>query len=144
MTNNAAYTGGGALLVTLNNCLLIGNIADFEGGGAYNATLNNCTVVHNYTTFLGSASGAGTYNCQVRNSIVCNNFGGGLHSGLTANYSLSSDRFTFSCSDPLPFGTSNIDAIPVFLDAFHIAASSPFRRTGSPLYASGFDMDGEP
>jgi len=40
--------GGGISYGTLNNSLVVFNLA-MRGGGAYYATLNNCTVINNYT-----------------------------------------------------------------------------------------------
>jgi hypothetical protein len=52
--------------------------------------------------------------------------------------------YSYSCTDPLPSGTGNIDVDPQFLDSFHISSTSPCRGAGSALYASGTDLDGEP
>ena len=58
---------------TLNNCLVIVNLAVY-GGGAYSATLNNYTVVNNLRPRRFPIYGAGTYDCITRNSIVVGNF----------------------------------------------------------------------
>ncbi len=146
LTNNSAIYGGGiASYGTLNNSLVIFNLATF-GGGAYYTTLNNCTVVNNYTTTSYSYHGAGTYNCSVRNSIVLGNYDNWPLGTTTDNYYYT-DSYSYSCTSPTKSGTGNINGIttdPQFLDWFHIASTSPCRGAGSALYASGTDLDGEP
>jgi hypothetical protein len=153
LTNNSAIYGGGITRGTLNNSLVVYNLATY-GAGAYYATLNNCSVVNNYSTTyngLSSSSGAGTYDCVVRNSIVLGNADNWPYPIGTDNYyydlSYSSAQYSYSCTYPLPSGTGNINgnsANPQFLDLFHIAATSPCRGAASALYASGTDLDGEP
>jgi hypothetical protein len=150
LSNNfASYGGGGVNSGTLNNSLVVLNVANY-GGGAYNATLNNCTVQENYAILFNE--GGGTYAGFVQNSIVRDNFDGypnvivgppriddfaTFGPGVTVNYS-------YCCSDSIPNGPGNIDADPHFLDLYHISIDSPCRGAGSALYASGTDLDGEP
>jgi hypothetical protein len=148
-SNNIAIDGGGIFFGTLNNSLLINNQAAY-GGGAYYSTLNNCTVQNNNTTTAARDSGAGTYDCNVRNSIVVANFDSFEAGEMLDNYNPQGYPefvYNYSCTDPLPAGgTSNIDDLtvnPQLLGWYHIAASSPCRGTGSALYASGTDLDGE-
>jgi hypothetical protein len=153
LSNNfASYGGGGIGFGTLNNSLVVMNVAAY-GGGAYNATLNNCTVQNNYTTAIFSGRGAGTYDGYVQNSIVVNNFDGYPGPSTFDNYfSIGgvSPNYSYSCSmadpdlgQPGP-GPSNITSDPQFLDWYHISIYSPCRGAGSALYATGTDLDGEP
>jgi hypothetical protein len=141
LTNNTAIYGGGIAYGTLNNSLVVFNLAVY-GGGAYYTTLNNTTSF---------TYGAGTYDCIVRNSIVLNNFDN-WPLGSMDNYYYDpfyfSAKYSYSCTYPTIFsGTGNINGIntdPQFLDWFHIAATSPCRGSGSAVYTSGTDLDGEP
>jgi len=147
LTNNQAlYAGGGVAFGTANNCLLTYNTSQY-GGGAYSARLNNCTIRENHTP--SSSGGAGVSSCKSYNSIIANNYYGlfGNPDYQLANYYIGSiDTFTNCCVSPLPFrGSDNITASPLFLaDNFHLAPASPCRGAGSSLYASGYDIDGEP
>ena len=142
LTNNAGVYGGGFAFGTLNNSLVCNNSASY-GAGAYGASLNNCTVVQNLIrgTF---ARGAGTYGGSTRNCIVMGNYDYILQILQSDNYGLSGKGYTNCCTDPLISGGANIDANPLFLDAYHLAATSPCRGAGNAAYASGFDLDGEP
>ena len=138
LSNNSAVYGGGMAYGTLNNSLVYVNQANV-GGGAYYGTLNNCTVANNYA----SSETGGTYSATVRNSIVGGNY---LQDGWSDNYDgFWPYSFVYSCSSPQPPGAGNITSLnPQFLDYFHIASTSPCRGAGSPQYASGTDLDGEP
>jgi len=151
LTNNSAAFGGGSSEATLNNCLVIGNTATY-GAGAYYATLNNCTVIFNYSDTFFSGRGAGTYNGAVQNSIVLYNTAGryGSYDNFFQNY--HAFTFIYSCTEPqapgypMPIGIRNINAFnadPQFVDLFHVSVNSPCRGAGSPLYATGTDIDGE-
>ncbi len=148
LSNNfASYGGGGIGFGTLNNSLVVQNVATY-GGGAYEATLNNCTVQNNFTTVFASMRGGGTYGGSVRNSIVVNNYDGYPEISFTDNYSdlVQPLQYSYSCSSSpygLP-GVGNITSDPQFLDWYHISIYSPCRGAGSALYASGSDLDGEP
>ena len=139
LTNNTASYGGGISYGTLNNSLVVCNQATREGGGAYNASLNNCTVNFNYTTTPSTHCGAGTYGGIIRNSIVLYNYD---------QYPYKEDNLVGGqcsyCCTTARSGTGNINADPQHLDLFHIASTSPCCGTGSPLYSTGTDLDGEP
>jgi len=157
LTNNFAnYGGGGIAFGTLNNSLVVLNVAAY-GGGAYEATLNNCTVQNNFTT---AGEGGGTYEGSpqgflvglTRNSIVVGNmtrYPDGVEmpndywaSGGGSSYSYCCTEGSFS--GQILLGSSNILVDPLLLDWYHISIYSPCRGAGSPLYASGTDLDGEP
>jgi hypothetical protein len=158
LSNNFAnYGGGGIAFGTLNNSLVLYNVAA-EGGGAYEANLNNCTVENNYAstgegggTFAGTTL-EGTIAGFTQNSIVVGNFGGypepfevlDDYFGFpgVANYSYCCTEGSFNGQQLS--GTSNILVDPILLDWYHISIYSPCRGAGSALYASGTDLDGEP
>lgn len=156
-TNNTAYDdGAGVAFGTVNNSFMTGNTAGFfggagdGGGGAYEAVLNNCTILNNNT--LRENSGGGVQACTVNNCIVVGNwfamlFGNRLLQSEQANDSFpeSNSHYLYSCTDPLPSGTGNIDANIPFVDStFHLPAVSPIRGAGSSLYATGTDLDDQP
>ena len=160
LSNNTAICGGGIANGTLNNSLVANNLiidsgTGYGGAGAFNATLNNCTVMNNHIlTFISYLNiGAGTYGGSTRNSIVTGNSDGRLFAYNGSyfyvpwnddNFYVPTARYFYSCSSPMPFGTSNINVSAQFLDGFHISSLSPCRGTGSAIYASGTDLDGEP
>lgn len=142
ITNNRAYYGGGgAAFGTVNNSFLTQNAAQY-GGGAYQAVLDNCTVDENFST-SSSIAGAGVQSCNARNCIVVANYFLFIGNAVV-NYDHTCS-FLYSCTDPLPTGTGNIDKNLTFVDwTFHPPAVSPIRGAGSSLYAIGTDMDDQP
>jgi hypothetical protein len=149
LTNNSArYGGGGAVFGTVNNSFLIGNTVQIgTGGGAYQVRLNNCTIRENHTTHY--PGGAGVDTCIARNCIIVENYEslfGNPDYSLLNYYGGSINKFTNCCTSPLPSaGSGNMDTNVLFLDAgFRLAPASPCRGAGSPLYAAGYDLDGEP
>ena len=147
LTNNSAIYGGGISFGTLNNSLVVLNLAS-SGGGAYFAAVNNCTVVRNYTTTSLPFQGAGTYDGITRNSIVLYNYDSYPHGLTEDDYFAQSGpaQYYYSCTGNTAwsFGVGNFSASPQFLDWFHIASTSPCCGSGSPLYSTGTDLDGEP
>ncbi len=160
LTNNSSMFGGGICQGTLNNSLVVCNLAPY-GGGAYESTLNNCTVVNNYSVTPNPTSthnGGGTYDCPVQNSIVNGNFDGWPNAIWLDNYHFDSayyspTQYAYSFTSPalgqtaMPTGPGNLNAQYLnaqYLDWYHIAATSPCCGAGSPLYASGTDLDGNP
>jgi hypothetical protein len=147
LTNNTAIYGGGISYGTLNNSVVVHNLANY-GGGAYFAVVNNCTVIANYTTTLAHYHGAGTYDGMTRNSIVLYNYNYYFPAFPEDDYFAQNGppRYDYSCTSASPpkVGAGNISASPQFLDLFHIASTSPCYGSGSPLYSTGTDLDGEP
>ena len=147
LTNNTAAYGGGISYGRLNNSVATHNLATY-GGGAYYAVLNNCTVVYNWTTTSFTWRGAGTYDGITRNSIVLNNYDNYPYALTEDDYwaTTGSAQYSYSCTSATwpKAGVGNISANPQLLDLFHIASTSPCYGTGSPLYSTGTDLDGEP
>jgi hypothetical protein len=83
------------------------------------------------------------------NCIVSENYDSSFDINV-ANYPsfTSADIFTNCCTSPLPSrGTNNITNAPLFLnfpDGFGLSPASPCRGAGNPLFAIGYDLDGEP
>jgi hypothetical protein len=82
LTANAAdFTfgvGGGAVEGTLNNCILIGNLAE-AGGGAYASVMNNCTLTENSAIVIHATyapTGGGAYACTLNQCILAGNLAG--------------------------------------------------------------------
>jgi hypothetical protein len=133
-TGNSAGNGGGSYGGTLNNCMLTGNSAG-NGGGSSGGTLNNCTLTGNSAGNGGGSSGGTLNNC-----IVWDNSGGGNYSG---------GAFFFTCTTPLPGGTGNIAANPLFRlpegGDYRLLSGSPCLNKGSNSLAVGStDILGNP
>lgn len=140
--NNTASSVAGAIYQgTIVNCAIIGNTLACQGsqpgGIIYSASLNNCTVMGNSLPVgvLGSFCG-GPCLGTAKNSIIYAN-GGWQYPNY---YYLTATNCDLS---PALSGAGNISSDPQFVDALHIATTSPCRGAGSATYATGADIDGE-
>jgi hypothetical protein len=135
-SNSAVGGGGGAANGWLMNCLLVGNRAGiFDGGGAYSAALVNSTIVANSCVHYGG----GAIFCNLTNCIIAFN-----SSVLNADPDVHFGVQSYCCVPSQDLGGNNIFADPQLLDNFHLAGGSPCRGAGSPLYAIGTDLEGDP
>jgi hypothetical protein len=138
--NAASGYGGGAAGCLLNNCSLVGNSAGWGGGGASASLLNNCTVTANAAA--SGSSGGGIFYCDANNCILLNNI-------ATSGSNYDGGSLSYCCTTPVPAGTGNFSADPLFIDA---AAGSLRLEPGSPCIdvgnnaeaPSGPDLDGNP
>ena len=103
---NTSTNGGGTRAGLLLNCLIERNRAFNQGGGSHSSTQQFCTVAGNR-----AVEGGGVYNALVRNSLVWDNR---LLTGFPDNYNPGS-VFSNACSFPLPPGSGNLAADPLFV-----------------------------
>ncbi|MEI7947013.1 MAG: choice-of-anchor Q domain-containing protein [bacterium] len=122
LRGNKALNGGGGDSITLfENCLITGNTADSGGAGFGIGTFINCTITKN-----SAVRGGGSWGAKLDNCIIWDNSGG--------NYQ-PTDTIQYSCATPLPTGSGNINADPLFIDAangdFRLQTNSPCINVGS-------------
>ena len=137
LSGNTTYNGGGggSLGGVLYNCLLTGNTTLDFGGGSCVSTLINCTLTDNDAEYGGGSFGGALTNCIV--------WGNRAQAGGSNYYD---SAIAYSCTAPLPAGTGNMAADPLFFDnAYHLQAGSPCIDAGTPSAGSGqADLDGNP
>jgi hypothetical protein len=139
--NVAGDNGGGADNCNLKNCALAQNSAYLNGGAANGGSLVNCTVTANTASGYSPGYGAAVYGATLTNCIVFGNFSRTTY----PNTNYASCTLAYSCADPLPTGTGNLDVNPQLLaDNFHLAATSPCIGGGNTNIVSGTDIDGQP
>lgn len=139
---NAAAYGGGAYRAFLANSLIRSNTASANGGGLHSTRFVNCTVTANYAPL---SSGGGEWGSSGWNSIVYFNMAPGLINMSTANdWDLGSKINLVSCWTTTGSVANSTPSPQFVMDGIHLAATSPCRGTGNPLYAFGTDLDGEP
>ncbi len=121
------HSGGGVYgAAILRNCLLANNSCGNVGGGANGAYLINCTVVSNYA----KSGGGGSRRCYLTNCIVYFNAAQSGPQNMSDDFAVA-----YTCSDPLPAGTGNIDEDPLFVDwqngDYRLSDNSPARGAGT-------------
>jgi len=132
LTGNSAYQGGGAASNLLDNCFLTRNSGS-QGGATFSSTLKNCTVTGNF-----ASTGGGINNCTANNCIV-------YYNTALAGPDWSGGALNYTCTPlPPPSGVGNISLEPKLASASHISGESPCRNAGTPAFASGTDIDGQP
>jgi len=134
--NSAEVYGGGIFYGTVNGSIIRGNSANSCGGGTAYSTLNNCTVAGNSAVSFGG----GTYYGDINNSIVQSN-----SATIGADFYLGT--FQYSCTYPVPSGTSNITNSPNFVNYatgdFHLSGNSMCINGGNNTLAPGtLDIEG--
>jgi hypothetical protein len=143
-SNSATQLGGGVYETAALGSLLESNAAQF-GGGAASANLYNCTVIDNVVEW----EGGGIYNTFAANSIIEDNSLTDLMISPWIDYYSENCTLAYSCTDPGEFGNpppgnGDLYVNAQLLNDFYLAVNSPCRGAGSPLYASGTDIDGQP
>lgn len=148
LIGNSAVEGGGAAfcwsvsLQSLNNCVLVSNVASHAGGGARYSTLNNCTVIGNSAIQYGGGVDSSGAQTTLNNCIVYYNSAptGSNYAGVSLNN---------SCTSPLPGGTGNFTNAPVLVNRtggnLRLQSVSPCINAGRNAHApEGPDLDGKP
>ncbi len=149
--------GGGGVNIAhsgkLVNCLVTNNSvpnASVGGGGVYcdwgdyngsqGIFVTGCTIVNNTGLNWGGTNYV-VNGGEFRNCIIWGNID---QWGYTANYNGS--IYNNCCSDPLPAGTGNKSANPVFVNPssdFRLASGSPCIDAGNNIYnTEPLDLDG--
>ena len=97
--SNIAYGNGGGVYMAgnsgvwpiLTNCTIVGNMATNQGGGAYGGILHNCILSNNVALISGGgANQSALYNCSVISNQA--SYGGGVNGGMTINGCLISNN----------------------------------------------------
>jgi hypothetical protein len=131
--NVASMNGGGALYCALNSCLLTGNAAAY-GGGLFGGWATSCTAVSNSASISGgAASGA----ALIHNQVICRLYSSIVWSNTPDNYADNNSflcEFHQSCTTPLPGGPGNISSDPSFVD---IGAGNLRLQSNSPCINGG-------
>jgi hypothetical protein len=91
LTGNSADSGGGAYQGTLNNCMLMGNVAwgSDGGGGAIRGTLNNCVLSGNSAEYGGGAAWTMLTYCTITGNSTWEGDGGGAYISTLRNCTLA-------------------------------------------------------
>ena len=161
---STAFASGGGISAsagTISGCLIsdnragpngyvAGQIFQSKGAGIYGAaTVVNCTIVSNNAVmgFNGNAQGGGIYGSEgsVVNTIIYDNRVN--ITGGSSNHYSTLDIFTNCCSMPLPPGSDNLEADPLFADEeWRVASNSPCIDAGAnqAWMAETTDLDGNP
>jgi len=148
--NTAA--GGGGLSINGQglgrSSLILENGATSSGGGGATCwgggSLENCTIVNNWAS-NGWGGGVYSYSGTIYNTIVTLN-----RAADYSNYVNDASTFGFSCSQPAPGGTGNIQDDPLFVDQnggnYSLATNSSCidKGTNQTWMANATDLNGYP
>jgi len=138
VANNSIISDNDALVIDTHFGPYGGN-----GGGVWGADVNNCTIIHNHAEAWGGGAGSDSFEIEIKNSIVWSNSAG------WGDHNYYDCRLLYSCTAPLPVGTSNIEINPQFVNEaaenYHLQSNSPCMDVGNNAYVVGaFDLDGNP
>lgn len=140
---NSALQGGGAYSAFCLSSLIRSNSASQSGGGLYSSAFADCTIRDNAAPLY---AGGGINYCLGTNSIVYYNIAfGAPNQGFQNDRDyLGSASTLVSCWTTSGINDYSTPAPQLVVDGVHLAATSPCRAAGNPLYATGTDFDGEP
>jgi hypothetical protein len=129
--NTANDFGGGIYQGWTRGCLLMDNEAVLRGGGAYGAEIICSTVISN-----SAYQGGGCYSTTSDSCIVIGN-------SATSGSNWLDGTFSYSCTQPLPPGTGNSAARPLFAAPFdgRLTDSSPCIDAGRSTNLVSFTYD---
>lgn len=150
IANASCHEGGGVYFGTLKNCVLMNNSAPY-GGAVYSSITINCALAQNLGIYGGACNYGELTNCTITGNWAMQ--GGGTYSSTVANClvyhntalfgsNYQEGKFNYSCTAPLPPGTSNFSGDPQLTDLYHISSNSPCRAAGNTAWATGTDIDG--
>lgn len=143
--SNQALRGGGVYGGVVLNSLIVSNFAIGVAGGAMEAQLFNCTVVENQ----GFETVGGVVGGLVVNAIVVDNRTFTSTNVLNWQSDAGPPVFNHSLTAPLPPGSGNTDAAPLFVNAtagnYRLQPGSSGVNAGTNEFVFGAtDLDGNP
>ena len=135
LLNNTAGSMGGAINgCNADTCVFSRNEAA-QGGAASESVLYACTIVSN----IAQASGGGIFSSRATNTIIRFN-----HIDMNEDNYDSSSMLNYCCSYPCPYGTGNLEADPLFINAndYHLSTNSPCIDAGETTISTTSDLNG--
>jgi len=170
ISNTAGNYGGGICSqssgILIDGCTIEGNVSSNDGGGVWITLgrVRNSVVHHNAAADEGG--GLRLNSSLLESSTVVSNSApkGGYYSSFSTSLNSiiyfnspmdysnrnASSTYSFTCAQPLPSGTGNTNADPLFLSRagsnFRLSTNSPCRDTGADQawMATATDRDGRP
>jgi hypothetical protein len=148
LTNNTAYSGGGAEEEDLYDCVIRNNYALTNGGGLDGCYAYSCTIVSNQAVTI---CGGVDYSLLINSISYFNS------APSNSNYNTAYTTVNYCCTTPQPpGGTGNFTNSPQFVDLvnedFHLQSTSPCINSGNNSYLTNNydsvniaeDFDGNP